>query len=400
MLYDFERWIENSKKKIKDLDNEGNKETILKFLKQLFAEGLSEARVLKYSFHLRRISEYIDFQNATKDDIIDYLSELEQSSYTENTKHDYKVVLKRIFQYLGKEELVKDVKTTMKRNKKKLPKTLTEEEVKRIIEAADHPRDKAMISVAYEGGLRLGELAGLKIENVRFDQYGAIIRVCGKTGERRIRIVTFSSTIAKWMEMHPRRDDEKAPLWVSIANFKKEMTYRGFDMRIKRAAAKAGIKKRVYCHVFRHSRATHLASYLTEAQMNEYFGWVQGSNMPATYVHLSGRDVDNKILEMHDLKPKDERGEGDLKPIVCPRCDYINSPLSRYCNRCGMILDEEERIKLEMRSRQVSKDFPDLGIEDTELLNEMRKFRDMLELFEKHPGLVKKMRALVEGHKS
>ncbi|MBU7016297.1 MAG: tyrosine-type recombinase/integrase [Theionarchaea archaeon] len=398
MLYDFDRRLEKEKTKIEELDNEGNKGIILKFLKQLFAEGISEARVLKYSTHLRLISKFIDFQNATKEDIIEYLSELEQSKYAEHTKHDYKVALKRIFNYLGKNELVKDFRVTMKKNKKRLPDTLTEAEVKRIIEAADHPRDKAMIAVAYEGGLRVGELASLRIRDVGFDKYGAIIRVRGKTGERRIRLVTFSSTIAKWMDMHPRRDEEKAPLWISIANFKKEMTYRGFDKRIKRAAKEAGIKKRVYCHVFRHSRATHLANYLTEAQMDEYFGWVQGSDMPATYVHLSGRDVDNRILEIHNLKPRDEKGENDLKPIICPRCDYINSPISRYCGRCGTVLDEEERIKLEIRSREVSREFPDLSIADTELLDEMKKFRDVLEFFEKHPDLFKRMKAMVEGN--
>ncbi|WP_394344768.1 hypothetical protein [Salinigranum halophilum] len=51
-------------------------------------------------------------------------------------------------------------------------------------------------------------------------------------------------------------------------------------------------------HHFRHSRATHLANWLTEAQLCEWFGWVQGSNVPARYVHLSGRDIDNAYLAL------------------------------------------------------------------------------------------------------
>lgn len=44
-----------------------------------------------------------------------------------------------------------------------------------------------------------------------------------------------------------------------------------------------------------------MANYLTEAQMNDYFGWVQGSGMPSVYVHLSGRDVDDAILKANGI---------------------------------------------------------------------------------------------------
>jgi integrase/recombinase XerD len=395
-LYKYDKQFEDLTKRVKNFDNKENSEIILKFFNKLFAEGLSKPRIIKYGYHIKLISKSIDFSTATEEDIVEFLSKLEQSDYAEQTKRDYRVVLRRLFFYLGKDKLVEDVKTTLKRSKRKLPEILTKPEVEKMIKASEHPRDKAIIGVLYEGGLRIGELASLKLKNVEFDDHGVVIKVHGKTGERRVRIVTFASLVAKWIEMHPRYDDENAPLWVSLSDGNKTIAYRGFDKRIKKAADKAGIKKRVNTHIFRHSRATHLANYLTEAQMNEYFGWVQGSDMPATYVHLSGRDVDDKILEMYDLKPKDKTKESELKPKLCPRCKYINAPVSRFCGRCGTVLDEEERLKLEMQSREISKEFPDLSMEDANLLDDMKKFRDMLEMFEKHPELFKKMRAMVE----
>lgn len=402
MLYGFDYRLANAKKRIESLEEEDNPEVILKFLEKLFAEGLSKPRVTKYANHLKKMSEKMrkSFLKVDGDDIIRFLSELEQSDYSEQTKRDYRVVLRRFFQYLGKGELVKDVKTTLRSSRKKLPdEILTQSEVEKIIEAADHPRDKAIIGLLYEAGLRVGELASLKIKNVEFDDCGVAVKVHGKTGERRVLIVTFASLVAKWLEMHPRRDDKEAPLWVNLStNYKKEgIRYEGIAQKIKRIAKKAGVKKSINLHLFRHSRATHLAKHLTEAEMNVYFGWVQGSDMPATYVHLSGRDVDDKILQIHGLKPRGRDKKDELKPVECPRCGYINAPVSRYCGRCGTILDEEERIKLELQSRQVSKDFPDLSVEDARLLEKMKQFRDMLELFEKHPDLFKKMRAMVEG---
>lgn len=402
MLYDHDYRLVNAKRRVRELKEKDNVKLILKFLEKLFAEGLSKPRVIKYANHLKKISQKMgkSFLEIGEDDITWFLSELELSDYSEHTKKDYRVVLRRFFQYLGKEELVKDVKTTLKNSRKKLPdEILTQSEVEKMIEAADHPRDKAIIGLLYEGGLRIGELASLRIKNVEFDDDGAVLKVSGKTGERRVRIVTFSSLVAAWIEMHPRRDDKEAPLWVNLStNYKKEgIRYEGIAQNIKRIAKRAGIKKSINLHLFRHSRATHLAKCLTEAEMNVYFGWIQGSDMPATYVHLSGRDLDDKILQIHGLKPKNAERKDELKPIECPRCKYINAPVNRYCGRCGTVLDEKERIKLELRSRQVSKDFPDLSIEDVRLLEEMKKFRDMLELFEKHPDLFKKMRAMVEG---
>jgi site-specific recombinase XerD len=401
MLYNLDSSIRNVKKRIEGLEQEGNAEIILKFLEKLFSEGISKQRVLKYGNHLKVISERMgkSFSEVDEEDIVRYLSQLEQSDYSEYTKRDFKVVLKRFFRYLGKEELTEDIKTTVRNSRKKLPdELLTEADVKKIVDTADHPRDKAIIGTLYEGGLRVGELASLKIKNIEFDDDGAVIKVRGKTGERRVRLVSFASTVAAWLEMHPRRHDKEAPLWVNLStNYKKEgITYEGLSQKIKRIAKKAGIKKNINPHLFRHSRATHLAKDLTEAQMNVYFGWVQGSNMPATYVHLSGRDVDEKILQIHGLKPKDKHKESTLKPQVCPRCKYINSPVSRFCGRCGTLLDEEERMKSEMQSRQVAKDFPDLSIGEVETLERMKKFRDMLELFEKNPGLLKTLRAMAE----
>ena len=79
----------------------------------------------------------------------------------------------------------------------------------------------------------------------------------------------------------------------------KLLTYNGARGILIRLASRAGIKKRVNPHGFRHARATNLADHLTEAQMNEYLGWVQSPKMTSIYVHLSGRDVDKALLKLH-----------------------------------------------------------------------------------------------------
>jgi integrase/recombinase XerD len=269
MLYNTESDFKSVQRRIAYLEEEDNTELILTFLDRLFAEGMSKTRIVKYANHLKVISEKMgkSFLDVDDRDITAFLSWLEQSDYAPHTKRDYKTVLKRLFRNLGKEELVENVRQTLKRNKKKLPSDiLTKDEIIKMIEAADHPRNKAMIAMMYEGGLRIGELANLKIKDVQFDEWGALVKVRGKTGERIVRVVSSASLISQWLEMHPKRDDMEAPLWVNLSsNYKKVgITYQGIRQNLKRIVEKAGVKKNITPHVFRHSRATHLAKIFVE----------------------------------------------------------------------------------------------------------------------------------------
>ena len=208
----------------------------------------------------------------------------------------------------------------------------------------------------------------------------------------------FVSLLAKWLEVHPRRNNKEALLWVNLStNYKKEgLTYQALRINLIKIAEKAGIKKKITPHLFRHSRATHLAKDLTEAEMNVYFGWVQGSDMPATYVHLSGRDVDDKILQLHNLKPKDRDREDALRAKKCPRCQYICSPTDSYCGRCGTVLNEGERVKLEVQSKELTRQFFDLTSADPTLTGTINKVMELVELLEGNPELFKKLRTMIE----
>lgn len=86
--------------------------------------------------------------------------------------------------------------------------------------------------------------------------------------------------------------------------------------------------------------------------MKEYFGWTQSSGMAATYVHLSGRDVDNALLKLHGLA-KDENGqENVLKIKFCPRCKEKNDAVSQFCRRCGSPLELKVALDLEVKKKE------------------------------------------------
>jgi len=352
-------------KKTKDT-NQANKKHILKFVDRLSAEGLSKARQIKYIYNLKTISKLLgkDFDKATKSDMEKLCSKINNSDYTEWTKHDFKAEIKRFWKWLKQTDEyppeVKWLKNNMKRSKRKLPKELlTIEDVKKLAENTNNLRDRSLMLVLYETGARVGEIQGIKIKDVDFDKYGALVNLSGKTGARKVRIIASAPSISNWLLEHPNKEKKifrNSYLFCGLWGMNKgeELHYRHLNKLLKEAGIKAGIDKPLNPHHFRHSRATELAKKLTEAQLCEYMGWVQGSKEASTYVHLSGRDTDRAILEMHGLA-EEEKEKSKFKPIICPRCNIKNDPAAKFCSGCSLGLDEKSVIEYDRQREQAEK---------------------------------------------
>ncbi|MGC9145998.1 MAG: primase-like DNA-binding domain-containing protein [Nitrososphaeria archaeon] len=103
-----------------------------------------------------------------------------------------------------------------------------------------------------------------------------------------------------------REDIEAIVRWINAENYAKlmrPMEYHRVVKMLKETARRAGVKKRIYPHLFRHSAATRDARYLTESELKLKYGWVGGSDMAEVYVHLSWADLDNKLLAVYAGRP-------------------------------------------------------------------------------------------------
>lgn len=363
-IHNYERKLEQETARVSTLNiSERNKKIVFKFRDYCFAQGLSQARIWRYLQLIPKIAFWLekDLDKATTEDILRVVQIIEKNDFTYWTKYTYKRALKRFYKWLGKKEdypkEVKWIKCNGANGNHKLPEELlTEEDIKKMISCANNLRDKALISMLYESGCRIGELGSLKIKHVSFDKYGTVLIIDGKTGMRRVRLITSTPYVVSWLEIHPLRDNSESPLWVCIGqrNRNQAFDYRGFMEIIKKLAKKAGITKRVYPHVFRHSRATYLSKHLTEAQMKQYFGWMQSSKMASVYVHLSGRDVDDALLKLYGIKDEEKKDESVLNPKKCLRCETINPATGRFCNKCGLPLDVKTAVELEEKKEDVN----------------------------------------------
>ncbi len=309
-----------------------NKRDIKEFLEFCSSE-LSQARLVFYANRLVNIAKWLDrdFREADDKDIRRVASILMNSDYSENTIVGFNISIKKFYKWLegDNEEYPKKVKflrTQPKKNKEKLPEDLLDrKDIEAMIIASNTIRDKALISVLYEAGIRVGELCSIQIKDVNFNESGVKIKVSGKTGERVIPLVTSLNYLRELLTVHPDRENTDSYLFVSTWEKLHPITYDGLRATLKRIGKRAGLKKRIHPHVFRHSRATELATQLTEFQMKQYFGWTKDSKIASVYVHLSARDLEEAVDKIN-------------KRIRCPRCSKEHSYGSKFCD-CGMALD-------------------------------------------------------------
>ncbi|AAM07145.1 TPA: tyrosine-type recombinase/integrase [Methanosarcina acetivorans] len=348
-------WLPKLEEKIRTADYpKRNRDLILKFETYLFSEGLKSLRVLKYLFVLDKIASgsSVSFSKMNEHHVQKIIADFERSELAASTKRDYKVIIRRFFKWLkGDKSPAAWIKVSKKVSDQKLPEyMITEDEVKRMIEAASNARDKAIIALLYDSGCRIGELGGVKIKNITFDQYGAVVVVSGKTGARRVRVTFAASYLAAWLDVHPYKEKSEAFVFINLEGVKKgeQMQYQAFQYTLKKIAKAAGIEKRIHLHLFRHSRSTELAQYLTEAQMEEHLGWAQGSEMPRTYVHLSGKQIDDAILGIYGKKKKEDTMP-KLTSRICTRCKKENGPTSSFCAQCGLPLDPQAVQEVQVR---------------------------------------------------
>jgi integrase len=234
-------------------------------------------------------------------------------------------------------------------NKLPLDNLLTQDDIKALVSVTTKQRDRALIMLFWDSGARLGELMGLKIKHITFDNFGGVVFVNGKTGQRRIRLIDSVPDLKLWLDQHPDRDNPEAPLFVSLwKGYGSQLSEEQAYWIVKQAEKRARTGKDVSPHKFRHARLTDLViKGINEPTLRKIAGWEDDSKMASIYVHLAGVDVDDAILKAEGIKKKkDEKIVSTLAPRICPFCKQENPFSAKWCN-CGKPLDMETAIEAE-----------------------------------------------------
>src|SRR5215510_3044169 len=188
---------------------------------------------------------------------------------------------------------------------RKLPAVLSVEEVGRLLEMAPGPKYKAALGTAYGAGLRVSEVAALKIGDI--DNKRMLIRVEQGKG-RKDRNAMLSPQLLELLRLWWREGKRRGVMlpqgWLFPGrNALEPISTRQINRAVHDAAEAAGIKKRVTPHTLRHSFATHLLEQDTDIRVIQVLLGHAKLDTTALYTRVANTTIRTVTSPLDRLAP-------------------------------------------------------------------------------------------------
>ncbi len=152
-----------------------------------------------------------------------------------------------------------DLRIPKLRYDKKLPRYLTKEEVKVLLDKSTYLKHKAILSTIYSSGLRVSEVINLRISDIMSKEMKIRVRKGKRNKERYTLLSKKNLELLReyWLKFGTKNYSPDDYLFISRQTGK-QLTSRGVQCAMEKIAVKAGITTKPTPHTLRHSFATHL----------------------------------------------------------------------------------------------------------------------------------------------
>ena len=224
-----------------------------------------------YKRDLKQFEKYLEtseekYKDLTDEGIKDYIKYMQEEGKKPSTISRGLASIRSFYQYEAKNKVVeKDPTEGIQSPKieKRVPRVLTSSEVALLLDQPKNidlkgTRDKAMLEFAYATGMRVTEIISLNVEDINLETGYATCKNGKK--ERTVPIGEMSLKALKDYMVNARhtmiKDDKEQALFVNVNG--QRLTRQGFWKIIKYYKEQAHIDKDITPHVLRHSFATHL----------------------------------------------------------------------------------------------------------------------------------------------
>jgi len=280
--------------------------------------GLSQNSIKNYAWDVEKLIGFLNANTINDNPVKIGKETVQQFVYevakTMNPRSQARIIsgLKSFFNYLMLEDYRPDNPLDLIESPKigrKLPDTLSEDEINSLMAAIDlsrpeGERNRAMLETLYGCGLRVTELISLKISDLFFDE--DFIKVTGK-GDKQ-RFVPISSVNKKYIsiyrkEIRVHQKIQKGFDDILFLNRRGKQLTRAMIFTItKQLAEKIGLKKNISPHTFRHSFATHLLQNGADLRAIQQMLGHESITTTEVYVHVDRTHLTGVMNRYHPRK--------------------------------------------------------------------------------------------------
>ncbi|MBF0469605.1 MAG: tyrosine recombinase XerD, partial [Desulfamplus sp.] len=236
--------------------------------------------------------------------LLAWLIHLKKEGPSARTRARHIISIRGLFKFLIKEEIIKidPVKNVdIPKTGLYLPDVMTIDEIEKLLCVPDKTvprelRNAAMLEILYGAGLRVSELVRMKVQDINFD--AGFVRVLGKGSNERVVPVGSKAReqTLEWIRTgRPQMLQNTTSRYLFVARAGKPMTRQGFWKIIKRYTLKAGLRRNITPHTFRHSFATHLIEGGADLRSVQTMLGHADITTTQIYTHISK----SHLLEMH-----------------------------------------------------------------------------------------------------
>lgn len=278
-------------------------------------KSLADNSIAAYLRDVKKLAQWSEETNAGNplkikhSDIVRFVSWLTDQGASERTQARVLSGLRGFYEFLELENLVSTSPVDLIESPRLgmyLPDTLSYPEIERIIAAVDlsktsGERDKAMLETLYSCGLRVSELITLRLSHLYVDD--GFIRVIGKGNKERLVPIGNSAlrAIAIYVgEVRVHQDVQAGHEDFIFLNLRgKRLTRMSAFNIVKENAVRAGIRKTVSPHTFRHSFASHLVEAGADLRAVQEMLGHESITTTEVYTHLDRKYLRDELMHYH-----------------------------------------------------------------------------------------------------
>ena len=253
-----------------------------KLKRELEIRNFSNSTIKSYMHSVKKFLEFSEDKELNENSVKDYVQKEIKNKEPVSVSHSIFAI-----SFFFDKVLNQKISLPRPKRNKKIPEILTPEEIKKMIESTTNIKHKLILKLLYGCGLRVSEIVNLHKKNINFSE--KLIHIILAKGKKD-RFVKIPNSILEELKAYCNLSDSEI---LFPSNRTGKLTTATIQALVEISAKRAGIKKRVYPHLLRHSFATHLLENGTDLRIIQKLLGHSDIKTTQVYTQISQASIKN-----------------------------------------------------------------------------------------------------------